>query len=69
MKSVCHEPTIIANTVEVLLTDSSTYSRLHKTLFFSTPIENSVFLHSRKRTALLTAAFTKPRFLNSYTNY
>ena len=36
-----HEPTIIANTVEVILTDSSTYV---------------------KRTALLTAAFTKPRF-------
>ena len=36
-----HVPTIIANTVEVILTDSSTYV---------------------KRTALLTAAFAKPRF-------
>ena len=41
MKNEYHEPTIIANTVEVLLTASSTYV---------------------KRTALLTAAFTKSRF-------
>ena len=33
-----HVPTIIANTVEVILTDSSTYSSLHKTPFFSTRI-------------------------------
>ena len=47
MKNVYHEPTIIANTVEVLLTDSSTYVKrtalltaaFHKIPFFSTPIQ------------------------------
>ena len=58
MKNVYHEPTIIANTVEVLLTDSSTYVK--RTALLTVAFTKSRFYQLPYKLSKETLIFTFP---------